>query len=220
MFQRWCEVCFLHWPVDPDELQKLLPKGLTVDTWDDKAWIGIVPFRMEGIRFRYMPAIPGTSAFPEMNVRTYVRHDDKPGVWFISLDAASALAVATARAWFGLPYFHAKMSTRNENGTIHYASMRKPGPASLEGWYRGVGAVEPAKPGSFDHFLVERYCLYAAKRGRILRGDIKHEPWPLQRAETELAFRDLSPLPLPDIEPVRHYAAAVDVDIFSPYVVG
>src|SRR5437867_5100192 len=104
---RWHDLLFLHWPVRPEIIRPLIPNGLELDTFDGAAWIGVVPFRMTGVRLRWLPPLPGISAFPELNVRTYVRVRDRPGVYFFSLDAGSRTAVAMARAWFHLPYFHA-----------------------------------------------------------------------------------------------------------------
>src|SRR5579871_4079287 len=124
MEQTWHDLLFMHWPVRPSELQPLIPPPLRLNTFQGVAWLGVVPFRMSGIRLRGMPAVPRLSAFPELNVRTYVTLDDKPGVWFFSLDAASALAVAAARRWFHLPYFRAEMSCRQTGERIDYTSRR------------------------------------------------------------------------------------------------
>jgi hypothetical protein len=219
MVQKWREVLFLHWPVDADALRPLIPRELAIDTFDGDAWLGIVPFRMEGIRLRYLPPMPGAHAFPELNVRTYVTHEGRAGVWFFSLDAASAIAVAVARAWFGLPYFYAKMSCKQRDGETIYSSRRRPDGAHFDGRYRPTGPFQPAEPGTLEHFLVERYCLFANKRNRLFIGEIEHEPWPLQTAEAEFEQKGLAPVALPDREPLRHYAAGVDVDIFSPRTV-
>jgi uncharacterized protein YqjF (DUF2071 family) len=216
MVQRWREVLFLHWPVDASELRALIPRPLELDTFEGQAWLGIVPFRMEGVRFRGLPAFPGTSAFPELNVRTYVKHQGKSGVWFFSLDAASVLAVAAARAWFGLPYFYARMSSRRAGDEVAYRSQRRPKGAHFEGRYRPVGDAAPADKGTLEHWLVERYCLFAKKGQRILIGEIEHPPWPLQQATAEFDQDGLAPVRLPDIDPLRHYSEGVDVAVWSP----
>ena len=216
MSQRWREVLFLHWPVDASALRPLIPRALEVDTFEGTAWLGIVPFRMEGVRLRGLPPVPGAHAFPELNVRTYVRHEGRAGVWFFSLDAASVLAVAAARAWFGLPYFYARMSSERSGDEIRYRSQRRPGGARFDGRYRPVGASAPAREGTHEHWLVERYCLFAQKRNRVFIGEIEHPPWPLQAAEAKFEQEGLAPVAIPPIEPLRHYAAGVDVAAWSP----
>ena len=171
---------------------------------------------------RRMPPLRGTSAFPELNVRTYVRVAGKPGVWFFSLDAQSPLAVAAARRWFHLPYFRAQMSlTRAPNGTIHYRSKRthrNASAAELRVKYKPVGEVFQAAPGTIDHFLVERYCLYAARARRIYRGEIDHAPWPLQPAEAEIETNTMafaSGIILPGQQPLLHFAEYQDVKVWG-----
>jgi len=191
MKQEWHDLLFAHWAVPPVEaLRPLIPPSLEIDTFDGQAWLGVVPFRMAGVRLRGTPAIPGFSRFPELNVRTYVVRDGKPGVWFFSLDAANAVAVWGARTLFHLPYFPAEMSCAEDAGWVRYQSQRKDhgGPtASLQARYRPMGEIFHAQPGSIDHFLAERYCLYTADdTGRIIRCEIHHPPWPLQVAEAEL----------------------------------
>jgi uncharacterized protein YqjF (DUF2071 family) len=195
---RWSELLFLHWPVDPAALQRLLPEGVVVDTWRGDAWLGIVPFRMGGTRLRGLPPLPGAGAFPELNVRTYVRVGDRNGVWFFSLDAASRLAVAGARAWFGLPYFHAEMAVEQHGQLTSFTSRRldRRGPgARLAVGYCSGGASRSAEPGSLEHFLVERYCLFAARpSGTLLCGEIAHAPWQLQPASVQLGVCDMTRL--------------------------
>ena len=216
-YQRWRDVCFLHWEVDELALQQVLPKELSVDTFQGRAFIGIVPFRMEGVRLRMLPPIPTANRFPELNVRTYVRYKGQSGVWFFSLDAYSGLAVAGGRALFGLPYYYAKMSCRNEGEWVRYESERRPKGADFRGRYRGTG---PAERNALETWLTERYKLFAEKRGRWFEADVEHEPWPLQVGEAEFEHSGLAPFALPDTEPLVHYASGVDVVIGSPRVVG
>jgi uncharacterized protein YqjF (DUF2071 family) len=191
MAQSWHDLLFAHWPIDPALLRPHIPAALQIDVFEGQAWIAVVPFRMSGVRLRWTPALPWLSAFPEMNVRTYVNAGGKPGVWFFSLDARNPVAVAIARAWFHLPYFRAQMGCEERDSWIHYRSERRhPGAAAgiFEGRYRPAGEMFEPKPGSLEHFLTERYCLYAAgSRGRIYRGEIHHPPWRLQAAEAEFA---------------------------------
>jgi uncharacterized protein len=215
----WHELLFIHHRVDARALRPLVPAGLEIDTFDGSAWLAVVPFRMSRIRPRGLPAVPWLSNFAELNVRTYVTRDDKPGVWFFSLDAANPIAVAVARRTFHLPYFCATMQCRRDpTGEIDYASRRthrgQP-PLAFAARYRPTGPIAKARPGSIDHFLTERYCLYAAASdGRLFRGDITHAPWPLQPAEADIT-QDTMTTPLgidvPNERPLLHYADRLDV---------
>jgi uncharacterized protein len=196
MAQTWHSLLFAHWRIDVAQLRTTLrpqiPDALDIDTFQGDAWIGVVPFRMSGVRLRATPALPTLSAFPELNVRTYVTHGGKPGVWFFSLDAANPIAVSVARAWFHLPYFNARMRCEPRDGWIEYSSERKhrgATAAKLRAKYRPIGESFHARLGTLEHFLTERYCLYAADaKGQIKRGDIQHGPWQLQPAQAE--FRE------------------------------
>jgi uncharacterized protein YqjF (DUF2071 family) len=178
---------------------------------------------MSGIRLRGLPPVPGTSAFPELNVRTYVRHGDKAGVWFFSLDATNALAVAVARRWFHLPYFRARMECRNDGERVLYAHERAhtgSPPAELGAQYGPTGPVELAERGTLEHWLTERYCLYAMDAGgRILRGDIHHVPWPLQRGEARIERCTMAAqigIDRLEGEPHLLFARRLDVLIWAP----
>lgn len=223
MLQRWHDLCFAHWPVAPERLRPLVPAALELDTFAGQAYLGLVPFRMSGVRLRGLPALPGLAAFPECNVRTYVRHGDTRGVWFFSLDATSAIAVRAARAWFGLPYFDARMALVQEADAIRYRSTRthRGAPrAELEMRYAPTGAIEPARPETLEHFLTERYALFALGRGgRLRRGDIHHRPWPLQPASAEIATNTMASaagVELPATPPLVHLARRLDVVIWAP----
>lgn len=212
--QSWCDLLFAHWRVPYDMLRPLVPQPLEVEQFDGSAWIGMTPFRLVGMRPRFLPPVPGPSTFLEMNLRTYVRQDDRPGVFFFSLDAASTLAVLAARAFYRLPYFRARMDMRREAGSIVYRSERVDGDARFEASYRAVGAVAPAERGSLEYFLIERYALYAQHRpGRILRADIHHVPWPIQPAEAEIRENTVPAahgIQLPDAAPLLHFSAQQD----------
>lgn len=229
MAMRWHDLLFAHWPLAPDALRPHIPAGLTLDTYDGRAWLGVVPFRMSGVRPRGVPALPWFSAFPELNVRTYVTASGKPGVWFFSLDAANLVAVEGARRVFHLAYFHAQMRCIEKVGWIEYRCRRtdrRPasgqplarrfdGDGRFEGRYRPTGEVFHAQPGTLDYFLTERYCLYAADgRGRVYRGDIHHAPWPLQRAQAEISVNTMAAadgFTLPDAPPLLHFARRQEV---------
>jgi len=203
MTMRWEELLFLHWPVDPDLLRPHLPEALELETFDGKAWLGVVPFVMAATRFRWLPPMPTAHRFPECNLRTYVRHKHdaehggRPGVWFFSLDAQSRLAVEAARLGFGLPYFRAEMQCESTGGAVHYRSRRidrRAPAAEFAATWRTIAPPRPAAPSTLEHFLVERYCLYALRRGRLVRGDITHAPWQLAPVELDLQSNDLTQL--------------------------
>ncbi len=183
MHQQWRELLFLHWTIDPAEIQKTLPPGLYVDTFEDHAYLGLVPFYMRGIRPRFCPPVPGISNFLEVNVRTYV-YDERgvPGVWFYSLDANQWLAVQAARLFFKLPYFYAKMeAVQQPNKQIDYTSWRRDTDRTLTTRfsYRLRGDVWLAEPGTLEFFLVERYILFAyqPKTGKLSTGQVYHLPY-------------------------------------------
>jgi len=195
---HWEELLFLHWPVEAAVLQERLPAGVEVETFAGSAWLGVVPFRMARTRWRCMPPLPTAHRFPELNVRTYVRAGARSGVWFFSLDAASRLAVAGARASFGLPYFHAAMSCERQGQAVHYASERRNGsgaPLRFAASWSARGPVSTAAKRSLEHFLVERYCLFALRRGQLVCGDIAHAPWRFASADVQITHNDMaSPL--------------------------
>ena len=214
LFMRWHDLLFLHWPVRPESIRPLIPRVLELDTFDGWCWISVVPFRMSGVRPRYVP-IP--LAFPELNVRTYVKSPGRGGVWFFSLDAASWISVRAAR-WFGMPYYDAQMTVRVEQDAVHYKSVRfhnKSVAAEFDASYRPTAAVYHAVPGTLDHWLTERYCLYAARRAdEPVYGDIHHAPWPLQPAEVKLRANTMTEpigIHLSDTKPISHFARYQEV---------
>ena len=186
--QTWRDLLFAHWPVDREMLRARVPAGLPLDLFDGQAWIGIVPFEMTNVAPRATPALPWMSAFPELNVRTYVRVDDKPGVYFFSLDATNPIVVRTARVLFRLPYFVASMTVAREHGRVAHASRRRANDAAVfDAQYAPTGAPFTPERGSLEYFLTERYCLYTASPGGALaRTDIHHPAWSLQQAEAEI----------------------------------
>ena len=212
--QTWEELAFLHWRVDEAQLQPLVPDGLELDTFDGAAWLGITPFQLTGFRARGLPPLPGASAFPELNVRTYVTRDGKPGIWFFSLDAGSRLAVEAARRLYRLPYVHSRIAIDRRHGHVHYEASREG--AVFSARYRGVGDFFHAVPGSVESFLSERYCLYAAVDDGLYRADIHHLPWPLQAGEATVELNTMAPagVELPDDEPLVHYAHRLDVVVW------
>ena len=218
MHMRWLQLLFMHWPVPPAVLRPLLPAGLELDTFENEAWLGIVPFKMTNVRPRCMPPMGGASAFAELNVRTYVTHRGRNGVWFFSLDAASKLAVRMARFAWHLPYFDARMAVDINGHDVSYDSVRThrdASPASLRMRYRPIGPAYTARAGELDDFLTDRLYLFSANRkGRLCRGDIQHIPWPLQPAEAEIETNHMTEqigVALPDIPPLLHYVERLDV---------
>ena len=218
MAQNWHDLLFAHWPVDPAVLRPLVPPQLPLDLYQGRCWIGVVPFWMSQVRARLLPPIPGLSRFPELNVRTYVTHSEKPGVYFFSLDAANLPAVWGARAFFHLPYFYAKMSVHAQDDWIVYSSMRREAPAAeLHGRYRAIRPVEPALPGSLEHWLTERYCLYAVHEDQLFRAEIHHKPWPLQAAEGLFEVSSVAEAAgIPPLEgtPLLHFSRKQEVIIW------
>ena len=220
---RWLDLLFAHWPVDAQPLQALLPRGLELDLFDGEAWLGIVPFTMADVAPRGVPALGRFSHFPEINVRTYVRHGDLPGIHFLSLDAASRPTVEGARRVFHLPYFRARMSSERVAGRIVYRTERvdrRGPPAAFAASYRPTGPVEPSAPGSLEAWLTDRKRLFSADRGgRIWRTEIDHGPWPLQPAEAEIGLDSMAAahgLVLPDRTPHLRFAARLDVRGWPP----
>lgn len=190
MTMRWRELLFLHYPYDPEAIQRVLPPGLTVDTYPDEtgremAWIGLVPFRMEGVRPKGMPKIQPCENFPETNVRTYCHVNGRdPGVWFFSLDAANPFACVWARQFFHLPYHEAKMSVESKSGEVHYESARFRGQEAQNSVHCHIGdEIGSAEPGTLEFFLIERYLLYSYKTGRLFKGQVFHQPYPLRKVE-------------------------------------
>jgi len=223
-WQRWHDLLFAHWDLDPAVVAQRLPDGLEPETFDGRAFVGVVPFRMSGVRPRFLPPCPGLSAFPELNVRTYVRSGNDRGVWFFSLDADNRVFVAGARRLLGLPYFRATMECRRAaDGTIGYRSERthrSAPPARFVARYGGRGPAEPARPGSLEEFLVERYRLFTFdRRGRLLRVDVRHAPWELQRGFAEIAIDTMAVAAGFDVDgraPLLHFGGDRDVAILAP----
>jgi len=193
MLQRWERLLFLHWRWDAAEIQRTLPPGLFVDTFQGDAWLAIVPFFMRGIRPRFCPPAPSISNFLELNVRTYV-HDEqgRPGVWFYSLDCNQPLAVWTARTFFHLPYQHARMQAAVNDNEIEYNCHRRGEPASSRFRYQIARETHLAESGSLGFFLAERYLLFSKSPRGIRCGQVNHVPYPL--AEAKLDAWDVKPL--------------------------
>jgi hypothetical protein len=233
MRQRWSELLFMHWKVPADAMRAIVPAPLALDLWEGDAWIAVVPFRMSNVGLRGLPAMRGVSAFLELNVRTYVKYGDRPGVYFFSLDASSPIAVWLARQWYHLSYFHADMLLSDEEKRVRYADSTQANfsdrlhhyvsrrdhegapSAALDVRYFPAGNPYELPPGTREHWLIERYCLYAVdRRGHVYRGDIHHQPWrvcagsAIVNKNTMLDWLGLPPVTTP---PLLHYADSLDV---------
>lgn len=217
MGQTWEDLLFAHWRVAPERLRALVPRCLELEQFAGSAWVGITPFRVRALHPRGLPPLPVGSTFPELNVRTYVRVDDRPGIFFFSLDAASPVAVAGARLAYRLPYHRARMAFDRRGSRIAFRSLRDGARLIVE--YEPVNRVFEAAPGTHEHFLCERYCLYTTSGGRLRRTDIHHPPWPLQQAEATVRCNTMTRplgLDLPDEAPLLHFSARQDVVIWAP----
>lgn len=217
MKQTWHDLLFAHWPITPQHMRSFVPPELSLDTFDGQSWVGVVPFWMSGVSGRGFPPFPGLSRFPELNVRTYVTHGGKAGVYFFSLDAANRAAVWAARLFYHLPYFFASMSSVERNGEIHYSSRRRQNPAEFRGSYQPTSLARLSERFSIEDWLTERYCLYAAHQGRLYRGEIHHPPWQLQDATAEIEVNTMARaagIDLPDIPPLLHFSRRQDVLIW------
>lgn len=223
MQQTWDKLLFMHWAVAEADIRPLVPSGLEIDKYEGTAWIGVTPFTMPEIRPPGLPAPPLLGHSHEINVRTYVHRDGIPGVWFLSLDASNPMAVIGARLGFSLPYFIARMSLEEQDRTIRFQSRRThlgAPKAEFEAEWRREDALPDVQPGSRDFFLIERYCLYAARGNRLYRARIHHEPWPLCRVSrltytsSMLEAQGLSASSNP---PLLHgQIAPLDVQIWAP----
>ncbi|MCO6456200.1 MAG: DUF2071 domain-containing protein [Pirellulaceae bacterium] len=217
-YQLWRSLLFLHWAVPGEALRKVVPESLELDLHDGVAYVGLVPFAMQGVRPAWWPAGTGLR-FLETNVRTYVHRDGQPGVYFLSLDAASRLAVVAARIGWSLPYYHARMQLRRDGDRIHYESRRGGGGPGLQVTCRPGPLLGPSPAGTLEHFFLERYLLFVQRRGKTLLGQVHHEPYPARRAEV-LQVRDeliaAAGLPAIAFPPDHvHYCDGVDVEIFG-----
>ena len=217
MYQKWEQLLFLHWGFEPAEIQKTLPTGLTADTFDGEAWVGIVPFLMRGIRPRFLPAVSKISNFLELNLRTYV-HDaqGRPGVWFYSLECNQPLAVQIARSLFHLPYQHARMNTAIQpSGMRKYASQRKKDEVVSKFHYQIADDSHEATPGGLEFHLAERYLLFSKSPNGLRMGRVHHQPYPLAPASLQkwdARLFALNGLPVPS-RPPDHVMGSAGVQV-------
>jgi uncharacterized protein YqjF (DUF2071 family) len=216
MRQTWRNLTFLHWEYDAETIRRTLPPQLTLDTFDGKAWIGLAPFVLAGVRPLGFPSTPWISQFPETNVRTYVLGPDgKPGVWFYTLEADRLIGVLAARAWYNLPYRWARMSVEAGAESLEYRSQRSRwfgrGNTNLE-----IETGADVATGDFDYFLTARFRLYTVHKGRVGYAEIEHDPWPLRHGRVLRLDEDLienSGVPAPSGEPVVHFSSELQVKV-------
>lgn len=220
---RWHDLLFMHWRVPSASLRPLVPHAVPIDVFDGSAWVGIVPFYMSHMRTRWTPPVPGLSAMPELNLRTYATVGERPGVYFFSLDIPSVAAVLGARFFYALRYYLADIQIRSEHRGhathVAYGSRRRhqPKPAEFRARYWSTSSeVRRSEKDSLEYFLTERYCLYSTDRTgeRLYRANIHHPPWPLQAAECEVELNTLARahgIPLPADRPLLHFAKCLDV---------
>jgi uncharacterized protein YqjF (DUF2071 family) len=226
MRQRWQRLAFLHWSVDPIALSALLPPNIELDTWEGKAYVGIVPFGVRGSRAAFLPPIPGLSNFNELNVRTYVhRRGRDPGVWFFSLDAASLLAVWGARAVYKLPYFHASIALQHSQDSTSFSSVRAASEQQPQFAcsYQPASAPAPVAAGTLEFFLIERYLLYSWDDRRLRTARVWHQPYPVSEARIHRLSQNVAAAVRieldPECAPIAHYSEGVDVRIYPPSLV-
>lgn len=221
MRQTWNDLLFAHWSLPSEEMRRLVPGELELDLFEGRAWVAVTPFHMTDVAFRGMPPVPALSAFAELNVRTYVTYQGKPGVLFFSLDAFNPPAVWGARLTYHLPYFYARMWFQTENGgeygtrEVKYSSIRFRAPhAEFKGVYRPTSHPSTSPPGSVEHFLTERYRLYAVHEGSVYAADIHHVPWRLQSAEATITRNSMAGaagITVPQSKPLLHFSKRMDV---------
>lgn len=220
--QEWHKLLFAHWALPTDQVRTIVPRQLELDTWDGKAYVGVVPFLLRNMAPRSIPSIPLISHFAEINVRTYVTCKGIPGVYFFSLDAANLSAVLGARVVYALPYFHAKFKVQVEQEEVRYLSrrMQRPRPAEFDANYHPVDKALPWRPPeeSLERFITERYCLYAVTQRHVYRTVVHHLPWPLQPASAEIRVNTMAETLGLRLEgtPVLHYSKFMKVLTWLP----
>lgn len=220
MRQNWENLLFLHWAFDPKALAPLIPLPLELDLFEDKAWLGITPFRVTGMKLSALPEIPGFTAFEELNVRTYVHYKGMPGVYFLSLDVSKFIPAIGVRMFYGLPYFHANIETsRRANEFTFDLSRTSPREAHFHAhWMKGIRLQDPSLD-SLAFFLVERYALFTVQNNKVEMTRIYHHPWILDEARVlKTTSTMLNPLGLTDpaSEPLAHFSSVGNVEIWPP----
>ncbi len=220
-WQRWSELLFVHWTFPIETVRPLVPAEIELDAWDGQMHVGLVPFRMFGIRPWWLPRVMALD-FLELNLRTYVHYRGRPAVWFFSLEASSWLAVEAARTGWSLPYHYAEMSVARTGETVDYASRRIGSEARFEARYTIGAPLGPSEPGTLQHFLLERYLLLSQRGGRIWEGQVHHTPYPAHAASlTKIDQSMLVAAGLPAVTrppATVHFSPGVDVEVFGPWL--
>jgi uncharacterized protein len=220
MHQNWENLLFLHWPIEASILRGLVPEPLEIDTFDGKAWIGITPFTLTGLRLFSMPPIPALNSFDELNFRTYVHYKNMPGIWFFSLDASKLIPALAARMFFLLPYFNSDIEFIHEAETYSF-KLKRSGPPSAafeSEWRTGVRLRAPDLD-SLAFFLVERYCFFTSNEGTVNMTRVYHHPWILEEANV-LAYQSnmftTAGLPEPEGAPLAYFSKLLNVEVWPP----
>lgn len=225
MRQRWSDLAYFHWRYPVDVVQARLPPGVSVDTFDGDAWVGLVPFVMRDVRLGPAPALPYFGTFVEINVRTYVVDErGRRAVWFWSLDVPRVAVVAVARTAFSLPYCWSVGARHRVAGDRHHYTMRRtwpragaaPGRGRVDLSYRVGDRIPDADVTDLEHFLTARWALLTRRRGAIRRGRVHHERWPLHRVEDARVTQSVveaAGLPAPDGAPLAHCTPGVGVAV-------
>lgn len=189
--QSWLDLTFLHWEVEPEQLHPFLPAGLELDLFEERAYVGIIPFVMSGVRPRWAIPLPGVSRFPEFNIRLYVRHQDRPGVLFLTLEAQSRITCWFAPRFYGLPYRYSRGWVEADSDTHAWSTSRRDGTHGFAGCSKAEGEIRTAVPGSLEHFLFERYALYTTHRNKLQIAYTHHIPWEFRDGRVDLTTNDL-----------------------------
>jgi hypothetical protein len=236
--QSWNDLLFAHFPVDPPLLRGLVPEAMTLDLYDGVAWLTVSPFCTTHMRPSGVPPVPGLSYFPRVNLRTYVtmrdrKGQDKPGVYYFSVDAANLSAVWFGRIWLHMEYWHSKIKVsgatiaarKPEGRSIHFRSQRlhgpkaEAGPVRLEVSYTPEGSPATARRGSLDEFLTERYCVYSQHGRNYYRIEIHHQPWALQKAAVEFTANNMAEpmgVQLPAQPALCHFSRTQKMLVWAP----
>jgi hypothetical protein len=219
MKQKWNHVLFLHWPISPVHLRPLVPGALQIDTYDGKAWLGMIIFEMGGIYPRRFPGLSLTLPFSEINVRTYVTYKGEPGIYFLSIDVNNWASLQIAKRWYHLPYHPAKVSIRKSGKSLSFEGIRKKEPLKVKGSYTPRRDVYMSRADQLDYWFTERYRLFSTDAlSNLYTAAIDHPPWPLQQADVSFEKNTLfSPFPfkLAEDTPIAHYSHGVQTNFWN-----
>ena len=221
--QAWRDLVFLHWELPPEVVRPAVPRPFELDLRDGLAWVSIVAFEVRDLHPVHPWIVLPSLDFLETNLRTYVRWNDEPSIWFLTLDAASRLAVIGARVAYGLPYRHASMLIGRQGEALEYGHARTGDRAAFYVRCRIGASSGSAAPGSLEHYLVERYRFVVVRRGRVLSTEVRHPPYPLHAATVDDVSESIfvpSGLPPATGKPLAHYSPGVDVELLATRLAG